>query len=109
MKYNTSIAKLCERMDKRTENYITLKVHSTYKLEKDGNMLRLYHYGNPVGGVIKCGNRYTACLGSPISDSDVRSLNTMWKYYLTGTRAHLCKEGVRVESINECTDNAVIF
>ena len=109
MKYNTSIAKLCERMDKRTENYITLKVHSTYKLEKDGNMLRLYHYGNLVGGVWKVKDRYTAYLGYPISDSDVRSLNTMWKYYLTGKRAHICKDCVYVENINECTDNTVIF
>ena len=109
MKYNTSIAKLCERMDKRTENYITLKVHSTYRLEKDGGIYRLYHYGNLVGGVMKKGDRYIAYLGHPISDSDVRSLNTMWKYYLTGRRAHICKDYVYVENINECTDNAVVF
>ena len=108
MRYNITIARLCDRMDKRKENYITLKVNTSYKLEKEGDTFRLYHYNNLVGGVRK-GDKNIAILGSPISDSDVRSLNTMWKYYMVGKRAHLCRDGVHVESISECTDNSVIF
>lgn len=108
MRYNKTIARLCERMNEKKGNYIILKVNTTYRLEKDGDTLRLYHYNNLVGGV-RLDEKNRAILGSPISDSDVRSLNTMWKYYMVGRRAHLCRDGVHVESISECSDNAVVF
>ena len=49
MKYNRTIARLCERMNEKKGNYIILKVNTTYRLEKDGDTLRLYHYNNLVG------------------------------------------------------------
>lgn len=108
MRYSKMIGRLCERMDKRTEEYITIKVNTTYMLEKEGDTLRLYHYGGLIGGV-RLGDKNAAILGTPISVCDVRALNTLWKYYMVGRRAQFHRAGVTVRSINECTDNRAIL
>lgn len=105
VKYNQSVARLCSRIDKRKEEYVTLKASGHFKLEKDGDTIKLYHYGTSLGGV-RFGDKKRIILGYPITMSDKVALNTVWKYYQMGRRVHLSNDNVyHIEIVNECSDN----
>lgn len=105
MRYTKVVANLCKRMDRRMEKSIFLKGNGQYKIEKRDNTLKLYHYGVPLGGVRFEGEEKKVILGWPVSLSDRRALNTMWKYYGVGKRVHLLNNEFHIEIVNECTDN----